>query len=182
MSGCQAAEVPETVDPLAHAREIDQWHASREEGLQSTDGWMGSDSSNDIVFPEGKAPDFMGSFFRNANEVLVRINPGVDVFHEGETEVQMALTDDLDEDTTELVHGTLIWHIIEREAGSPAVRLHDSESPEIAIFEGIDEYPTDLAWRLAARLEPYDPRAWSRSRPFTTPCVTNPPRVLLFSN
>ena len=170
--GCGPAEAPDLIEPVAYAQEIDQWRASREEGLRSNDGWMslaglfwldegehtfGSDESNDIVFPEGKAPDSMGTFIRNGDDVRVRINPGVEVLHEGEMVSEMTLTADLDEETTELTHGTLTWYVIEREAGSLAVRLHDSENPNLATFEGIDEYPTDPAWRLKARLELYDP-------------------------
>ena len=170
--GCQSVEAPAPVDPVAHAQEIERWRANREEGLRSNDGWMslaglfwldegehtfGSDESNDIVFPEGKAPGSMGTFIRNGDDVRVRINPGVDVLHEGAMVREMTLTDDLDEETTELTHGTLTWYVIEREAGSLAVRLHDSQNPNLATFEGIDAYPTDPAWRLTARLELYDP-------------------------
>lgn len=170
--GCQSVEVRTPVDPVAHAAEIEQWRADREEGLGSDSGWMslaglfwleegestfGSDESNDIVFPPGKAPARMGTLNRIGDDVRVRVNPEVDVRYEGEVVTEMALTDDLDEETTELTHGSLTWYIIEREEGSLAVRLHDSDNPNLDTFEGIDEFETDPAWHLTARLEPYDP-------------------------
>lgn len=170
--GCQSVETTEAVDPVEYAREIDQWRADREERLTSRDGWMslaglywldegpstfGQAPSNDIVFPTGKAPDFIGTFVKTGSEVRVAIQPGVDVLHDGEPVTGMLLADDLDENTTELNWGTLTWYVIEREEGSLAVRLHDSENPNIGTFTGIEAYPTDPVWRLGARLETYDP-------------------------
>jgi uncharacterized protein (DUF1684 family) len=151
--------------------EIVDWRTRRAESLRSDSGWLslaglfwlkegenrfGSDPENDIVFPEGKAPGVIGCMILGAEELRVRIEPGVDVRHEGATVTEMRLRTDTGATPTVLEHGTLSWYVIQRE-GRYAVRLKDRRSPNIVAFRGIDYYPIDPAWRIQAIFEPYDP-------------------------
>ena len=54
-----------------------------------------------------------------------------------------------------LTHGTLAWHAIHR-MGRIGVRLRDLNHPAVSAFPGIKSYPTDTAWRVAARFEAYE--------------------------
>jgi uncharacterized protein (DUF1684 family) len=47
-------------------------------------------------------------------------------------------------------------HVIER-GGRLAVRVRDTASPARTRFDGIEAYPVDARWRVAARFEPYEP-------------------------
>ena len=167
---CDAPEPPPSVDPIAHKAEINQWHEKRIASLTSQTGWLnlsglfwldegehtfGAHASNDLVFPADKAPDYMGSFILKDGKVGIRVKSGVDVLHEGAPVTAMDLV--VGRGATELTHGTLSWFVIEREGGSKAVRLRDSEHPDLQAFKGVDRYDIDPAWRVRATIEPYDP-------------------------
>jgi len=160
----------EGVDSL-YISEIDRWHEERIESLTRPDGWLtlaglfwlsegentfGTDASNDIVFPAGKAPDFLGSFFLRKGQVSMQIRPGVKVFHDGRPVQSLVLKDDSDGAPSVLEAGPLSWCVIKR-GDRFAVRLKDRESPTLREFEGIERFPVDRKWRVEARLEPYDP-------------------------
>ena len=161
---------PPPVDPVAHKVEISQWHEKRIASLTSQTGWLnlsglfwldegehtfGAHASNDLVFPADKVPDYMGSFIIKDGKVGIKVNSGVDVLHDGAPIMAMDLV--IGRGATELTYGTLSWFIIEREGGSKAVRLRDSEHPDLQAFKGVDMYDIDPAWRVQATIEPYDP-------------------------
>ena len=163
---------PPKADAAAHASEIKSWRERRIASLTQPDGWLsvtglfwleegrhtfGAGKSNDLVFPEGKAPEFIGTFVRKGNEVQIEIQPGIEVLADGKPVRKMALKTDAAEDTTMLTLGSLTWYVIEREENRMAIRMRDSASPAIAAFQGIDSYPIDPSWRLEARLELYNP-------------------------
>ena len=89
-------------DP-AHVEEVENWHKRRIEKLRRPDGWLslaglywlkngentfGTDPTNDLVFPEGKAPGSMGSFFLKDGTVTVRINPALRLLLSSQRHVQ----------------------------------------------------------------------------------------------
>lgn len=154
-----------------YVEQINQWHRGRVERLVSPTGWMslaglfwlnegentfGADSSNDIVFPAGKAPDFIGSFVLENGIVRAKILPGVNVLHEGNPVNEIEMKSDAEGKPTILSHGTLSWFIIKRTDGL-AVRLRDTKNPVIESFHGIERYPVDPGWRIEATFEPYNP-------------------------
>jgi uncharacterized protein (DUF1684 family) len=49
-------------------------------------------------------------------------------------------------------YGSLRWTIIRRD-DRIGVRLRDLKSPQLAAFTGIDSYPADTSWRIAAVLQ-----------------------------
>jgi uncharacterized protein (DUF1684 family) len=57
---------------------------------------------------------------------------------------------------TEIRMGTFDFYVIERQ-NSLYLRVKDSESAVRKAFKGIERYPVDMKWRVAAHLEPYDP-------------------------
>jgi uncharacterized protein (DUF1684 family) len=150
---------------------IKEWQNKRLESLKRKDGWLslaglywlkkgdntfGAHPSNDIVFPKGQAPEYMGKFIVRDKTVSVRINSGIDVFS-GDTLVRnLDLKSDLEEKTTILTFGTLSWYVIKRDT-SIAIRLRDSENPKIINFKGIETFPVKPDWRLKAGFEKYDP-------------------------
>nr|NIV13811.1 DUF1684 domain-containing protein [Fodinibius sp.] len=118
---------------------------------------FGADASNDIVFPKGKAPDFMGSFILKNGGISVEILPDVEVLHGGKLVGDIAMKSDAEGKPTILSHGTLSWYIIKR-SNDFAVRLRDSANPNIESFHGIERYPVDPDWRIEATFERYDPQ------------------------
>jgi len=167
---CQKQGSRIDVDPQ-YVTAVQEWHKNRIEALTAPDSWLslaglfwlkqgenrfGSHKSNDFVFPEDRAPEFMGSFFLQGSEVRVKINKGIDVLAYETPVTEMPLQSDETGEPTFLSYGTLSWYVIKR-GDKYGVRLRDSENPRLIEFKGIDIYPVDPVWRLTARFEPYDP-------------------------
>lgn len=151
--------------------EIQEWHKKRIERLKSEDGWLnlaglywlragentfGSHQSNHLVFPEDRAPGFIGTLLLENGTVRVRIKPGIVVTHGGIPVTNMTIYQGDDNDSKVLTHGSLRWFVIKRDDRF-AVRLRDLESPHVANFKGIETYPIDASWRIEAELRPYHP-------------------------
>ena len=82
-------------EDIKYIASVEDWHKKRVERLTDKNGWLslaglfwlkngentfGADTTNDIIFPTGKAPDFIGSIFAKNDVLLVKIKPGVNVF------------------------------------------------------------------------------------------------------
>lgn len=151
---------------------VKEWHKKRIENLKKDNGWLnlaglywlnqgenkfGSDKKNDVVFPEGKAPLFMGSFFLKDSVVTIRINDGVEVFLENcESVTELELRHDQQKGTTILDHGSLRWNLIKRD-DRYGIRLRDLDAMLVKNFPGIETYPVNDDWRIEAKFEEYNP-------------------------
>jgi uncharacterized protein len=166
------------IDPVArsseasHRADWEAWRAKRLESLRREDGWLtlvglfwleegentfGSDPSNRIVFPSGKAPTRMGSILLRGGVVSVSVDPRVEVTREGKFITQMRLqTDAGGAQPTVLKHGSLSFYVIER-GKRMAVRVKDSQAQARRNFHGIETFPYQERLRIQARFEPYDP-------------------------
>ena len=166
-----SSERPPMVDNGSYTKEMNDWCNKRIESLKDKNGWLslaglfwlkegensfGSGESNDIVFPAGKAPDQIGWLTLKERTVRVKINPGINVSSENKPVTEMLLQSDAKEKPTVLAFGSLSWYIIER-GDKFGIRLKDSENPNLLEFKGIERYPIDRAWRIAADFSPYDP-------------------------
>ena len=153
-----------------YARSIAEYRAEREEELKGPDGWlnlaglywldsgitsMGSAPGNDIVLADLPAAPTLGEFLVDGEEVVFRAQSGAEVFSNGEPVTELRLVHDEAGRPTVLTHGTLAWHAIHR-MGQMGVRMRDLDHPAVGAFPGIQAYPTDTAWRVAARFEAYE--------------------------
>jgi len=141
------------------------------ERLTSETGWLtlvglfpiadgthtfGGAADNDLVFP-GKAPAHAGRITVSGKTVQLDAADGVVMTHEGVPVTSTALASDADGSSpTEIKMGTYDFYVIDR-PGSLYLRVKDSASAVRASFKGIDRYPVDKKWRVAAHLDPYDP-------------------------
>jgi uncharacterized protein (DUF1684 family) len=156
---------------ILHTNEITSWHNKRIDALKDKNGWLslaglfwleegeysfGSDPSNDFVFPAKKAPDLIGRFILNQEQVIVKINHEIEVLNEGEPVTEMLLQSDEEDRPTILSWGSLKWFVI-RHGDKFAIRLKDSENPKLNTFKGIGTFPIDLNWRVKSIFEPYHP-------------------------
>ena len=77
-----------TEEYLSYISSIEQWYQYHFENfkkdwlsgvgrfqLQEGENSFGSHESNDIIFPKGDTPEFIGSFYLKNDEVSVKINP-----------------------------------------------------------------------------------------------------------
>lgn len=169
-SSC-STQLKEKGDP-EYISGIKKWRESRIENLKKENGWLnlaglfwlkegenkfGSDKSNHIIFPEGKSPGFMGSFFLKDSIVTMKINEGVEVFLENSEQVfEIILKDDQQKGTTILNHASLRWNLIKR-GERYGIRLRDLDAELVKNFPGIESYPVNDDWRIEAAFESYDP-------------------------
>lgn len=169
LAGIAAGQTSEP-NGLDYARSIAEYRAEREEELKGPDGWlnlaglywlgdgstsMGSAPDNDIVLADLPAAPMLGEFLVDGEDVVFRAEPGGEVFSGGEPVTELRLVHDEAGRPTVLTHGTLSWHAIHR-MGQMGVRLRDLNHPAVSAFPGIKSYPTDTAWRVAARFEAYE--------------------------
>ncbi len=150
---------------------IDTWHAARVERLAGEDGWLtlvglhplskgalelGSAADADVRLVD-KAPPRVGTLEVSGTEIRFTAvaAAGVRRADDGRAVTSLALDTDADGAPTVLEVGTLRFHVIVR-GGAPYLRVRDRESPVRASFTGIERFPVDAAWRVEARLMPWD--------------------------
>ena len=148
--------------------EISDWHNKKIENLKGPDGWLnlaglfwleednnrfGSDSANDIIFPEQASPE-IGSFFLEDGKVNIFIQEGMNVFHNDTLVTKMVLKDDHSGKPTLLKMDSLAWFVIKR-GDKYGVRLRDYASPRIHELKNIPSFPMDLNWKIEASFEPF---------------------------
>jgi uncharacterized protein (DUF1684 family) len=170
LSQCVLSQIQSGADQN-YVKEIQAWHQKRITSLTREGGWLslaglywlndganqfGADSSNDIIFPTGKAPDYIGILTLENDEITINIKSNVRVLHQGGPIQSLKLKTDAEGESTVLSLGSLSWFIIKR-GERYAVRLRDSENPTLKNFKGLETFPIDTSWRIRARVEPYDP-------------------------
>jgi uncharacterized protein (DUF1684 family) len=153
-----------------YIQEIKDWHNKRIDNLKKENGWLnlaglfwlnegvnkfGSDKTNDIIFPEGKAPAFIGTLTLKDSIVTLRVSKSIEVKSEGKIVTTADLKNDI-QGATILEYGSLRWFVIKR-GNKYGIRLRDLENLLVKSFKGIETYPINSNWRFEAELEKYDP-------------------------
>lgn len=153
-----------------YIQEIKDWHNKRIDNLKKENGWLnlvglywlkdgvnkfGSDKTNDIIFPEGKAPSFIGTLTLKDSIVTLRVSKSIEVKSEGKIVTTADLKNDI-QGATILEYGSLRWFVIKR-GNKYGIRLRDLENLLVKSFKGIETYPINSNWRFEAELEKYDP-------------------------
>src|ERR1041384_1320962 len=116
------------IDPVAYAREIDQWHQKRYDDLKSETGWLtlvglfwlkegenkfGSDAANDIALPNKLLSAHAGSFAMRSG--VVRLDASQSGFSvDGKPVQSLELKTDEDAKPTIVRLGSLSFQIIKR--------------------------------------------------------------------
>ncbi|HEY6193343.1 MAG TPA: DUF1684 domain-containing protein [Bacteroidota bacterium] len=166
--GCtQPASGP---DPAAFRKEIQEWQSTRLTRLTRDDGWLtlcglswlkegenklGSDSTNTVILPAGKAPAVAGSIWLEHGALRLQARPGSGLKYHDSVVTSMALKSD-DEEPTVITLGSLSFYTIKR-SDKIGVRVKDKENPARVNFKGLEYFPADPKWRFEARFEPYRP-------------------------
>lgn len=164
--GCQKNNIAQSYET-----DINEWFAQREQRLTDPGSWLslaglfwlqdgentfGSDKNNALVFPEGKAADFIGSFYIMDDKVKVIFKKEVNVTIDDNLLAEATLQTDADGTASIMKSGSRTWFVIKR-GDQFLIRLKDSENPAITNFSGIKRYPVSDKWRVKAHFEPYDP-------------------------
>jgi uncharacterized protein len=172
-----ATSVP--FDRAAYTESLQKWQADRAASLMKEDGWLslvglfwlkegenkfGSGTTNEVVFPKGKAPQVAGSFWLKEGKVRLTAVPAAKISivnapdKSGSEPVTAAdLKADADEGgPTVLRLGSIRFNVVKR-IDRFGIRVKDSESPTRREFKGLEYYDIDPKWRIEARVEPYNP-------------------------
>lgn len=174
LAGCggESAE-PEASREAAeqtYRQEVESWHAERVESLKQPDGWLtlvglhwikqgtsslGSDPMSDVVLP-AEAPGRVGRLVLTDGTLELKVAPGVEATVDGERVRSTELVPDTDGEATVVALDSLRFFAIRR-GDWIGLRVRDLDSPALRAFDGIETFPVDPEWRVAARFEPYDP-------------------------
>ena len=178
LTGCQSSP-PVIPDEAAYLKDTRAWQQQRLERLKDKNGWLslaglfwleegsnrfGSDSANDIQFPDKAAP-FCGTLELDRGEVTLRVAEGVEIYSGDSLVSQMKLVDDHLPNTTRLQQGDLAWYIVKR-GERYGIRLRDYKNPRINELDHIPSYPVQTSYVVEATLVPFDePRIMTVATP-----------------
>jgi uncharacterized protein len=153
----------------AYRASVAKWRADYEADLKSDDGWLtisglfwlhdgenrfGSDSTNDIVMPEGSAPGDAGYFeVHDGGKITAHIKPGSGITVGGKEVATVEMKPD-DPASRLIVGDVALW--IHNSGQRPAVRMSDKNSALRKNFTGLRWFPVDEAYRVTAHYTPYD--------------------------
>jgi hypothetical protein len=154
----------------SYLNSINNWHKQRIAELTSAKGWLnleglfwlhagsnsfGSAPGNDIIYKHPEMPAMAGTFLLDGKQVFWQSAPGI-LVKAGDQEISKSLLfhpDSLRNPAMQL--GSFSWTIIRREE-KIGVRFRDLKSSAVKNFAGIDRFPTDSNWKVAAKLVPSD--------------------------
>jgi uncharacterized protein (DUF1684 family) len=153
-----------------HRADVESWYDKRVERLKSESGWLtlvglfplaegrhtfGSAEDNECVFP-ASAPAHAGTIVVENGKPRLESEPNSGLTVNGAAVDRIDLATDQDGEPTEVTLGTISFYVIDR-PGSLYLRVKDSANPLRSEFTGIDRYPVERKWRVAAHLERYNP-------------------------
>lgn len=164
----------------AYIKSIKQWQNERLEALKAKDGWLnlagifwlqegeqslGSDPSNDIVFPE-KAPPFIGTISLKGEKGHLKVHEDAELYYKNECIRELDLGVERSGDPSYITHGNFAWYIMKRHT-SLAIRLRDYENPAIDALDHMPSYPIDPDYVVEAELLTFsEPRTITVNTPF----------------
>ena len=157
---------------MRYQQEIRDWQNRRLRKLTAADGWttlvgllwledgensFGRAASNRIVMDYPGLPQQVGTFRVRGTQVSFSAAPDAPVMHAGQPVSSLGpLIDDADGTPTLLNTGSVSFHLLER-SGRLGIRVRDSAAAARMHFRGLEYFPIDEKWRVAARFEPYQP-------------------------
>ncbi len=194
VSACDAPP-PSPPEAQVYLAEIEERQAARVRGLKQPDSWLtvvgliwveegvtsiGSDPDNDVVFPGEDVPPRLGTLTWHDDTFLFHFDPAATARRPAEAADSIPLTVDFQGRPTVVTYGSLTWFLIER-YGQIGIRLKDSEAEARLAFHELDNYPIDLAWRIAGRFDRYDPpREFPQPNVLGMPSTSTSPGAVVF--
>jgi uncharacterized protein (DUF1684 family) len=161
----------EQISKEAHLAEVNNWHEKQMTSLRSENGWLnliglywlvegiqtlGSGENMDLRIEKTDFPDEIGRF--ELQEGKVFFLPSVEGISSSSGEVtgKVLIFDAENQISEAITFGSLNWVIIKR-SDAIGVRLRDYEAEAVSKFEGVEQFPIDISWRLIAEFVPYQP-------------------------
>jgi uncharacterized protein (DUF1684 family) len=161
-AGCREKPMPKpSADATRHIDEIRQWQEKRAERLKAEDGWLSliglfwlNEGKNVLSLPSEGSPTL--TLVRNGDVVTLEPDARMTIDGKPVTAPVALLNDAQEKGPTVVQRGSVRFQVIKR-GDKYGLRVKDAQAPTRTHFEGLDYYPTEEKWRVAARFEPYDP-------------------------
>lgn len=150
--------------------EIRKWRADYEDGLKRDNGWLtlaglywlkegdnrfGTASANDLILPDGSAPETAGTFVLHDGRTRLRLNAGVRAFLNGAPVLtETALKPDSTGNPDRITLGHLSMIAIQR-GRRYGIRLWDNQSAVRRDFKGARWFPAKESYRITAKFISY---------------------------
>jgi uncharacterized protein len=147
------------VDTAKHDQEILQWQTNRAERLKKEDGWLSlvglfwlEEGQNVVTIPTKQTLKVV----RSGAKVTLDADATMTVDQKPVSE-PLELRSDVDENGPTIVQmGSVRFNVIKR-GDRLGLRVKDAQAPTRTHFAGLDYFPTDVNYRVEARLDPYNP-------------------------
>jgi uncharacterized protein len=166
-----AAGATGAVAAADEAAAIRSWRAARVVEVAGESGWLtviglywlkegvnsvGRARDNDVVLPGGTLAPHAGRFVVAGRSVRFEPAAQSGITLAGRAAETLEAAPAAGRDEVVFASGSLRFFIIER-SGRFALRVRDLESAARRTFRGLDYFPIDASWVLAARFERYEP-------------------------
>ncbi len=154
----------------AYRDEIRKWRADYEESLKRDNGWLtlaglfwlkqgdnrfGTGPGNDLILPDGSAPQAAGTFVFHDGKTRLRLNAGVQAFLNGVPILaESALKPDSAGNPDRITLGHLSMIAIQR-GSRYGIRLWDNQSAVRRDFKGTRWFPAKESYRITAKFISY---------------------------
>jgi len=148
--------------PGNYQEQMNEWRLQRHARLSSENGYLsqvglewlqegqnrlGSLDSSTIKMPGGL--DDWGVIVVDGHELKYRPAAGAGIVIDGAQAEEVLLVTDTQGQPTVVRHGNLSFYVIDRQ--SFALRIKDTQSPDLLAFSGVDSYEIQEDWRMNAR-------------------------------
>lgn len=153
-----------------YEKEIESWKQKRINDLKAANGWLnlaglfwlqegkntfGTGKEADLRFPGKLLPPQAGYFELTNGMVTLSVNEKATVQVNNQAVKQALLFHPDSAYNPYATAGSLTWNVIKR-GDKTGIRLRDMNSKLARTFSGCERFPTDSAWKIAARLQKPD--------------------------
>jgi uncharacterized protein (DUF1684 family) len=160
---------PFDITAAEHEAEVLRWRDARRARLSSETGWLtligkfwlaagrhriGSAPDSEILLPEGRAPERVGTLAFDGRVATLEADPSADLRMRGERVGRVVLRSDAEKESDQVTLGSLTLELIKR-GDDFAVRVRDSKSAARVAFTGVPMYPVDPTWRIVAKFDAF---------------------------
>jgi uncharacterized protein (DUF1684 family) len=155
----------------AYREEIQKWRDDYETGLKRDEGWLtvaglfwlkkgdngfGTGLANEILLPEGSAPEFAGTFIFQDGKTRLLARPGAGVLLNGQpAPTEMPLTSDSPPGKPDRVTLGRLSMIVIKRGERFGIRLWDNASSSRRDFQGSRWFPIKASYRITAPFTSY---------------------------
>lgn len=157
----EEARVPDVpaAETAKHDQEIMQWQTNRTERLKKEDSWLSlvglfwlEEGQNVVTIPTRQTLKVV----RNGEKVTLDPDPTMTIDQKPVSGPVELLSDADAKGATLVQMGSVRFNVIKR-GDRLGLRVKDAQAPTRTHFAGLDYFPTDVKYRVQARLEPYNP-------------------------